>query len=203
MGKNLKGGNKAKKMKNNSSAKEEKVTYPDNEQYYAVVDKFNSHASIFVTFIDEDENGSKKEINANGVIRGKLIKRMHGIKPGMLLIISKRDFESASKERPTVDILHKYSDYETRQVLYYVPNELKSKYNLGKSTNDNNNDDISFSDNYKEFMNDDDKHELYEAELIPQQSYHDLDEMTGYDDEEAAEMAEITRLARLKAKGKM
>ena len=199
MGKNTKGGNKAKKMKN-TSAKVEKVIYPDNEQYYAVVDKFNSHSSIFVSYIDEDETGAKKEVNANGVIRGKLIRRMRGITPGMLLIISKRDFESASKERPTVDILHKYTDSETRQVLYYVPNELKAKYNLGKSNNDDK-DGISFSDNYKEYLNDDEREEIENEELVPQQAYNDLDEMTGYDDEEAAEMAEIARLARLKAKG--
>lgn len=195
----MKGGNKAKKMKN-TSAKIEKVIYPDIDQYYAVVDKFNSHSSIFVTYIDEDESGNKKEVNANGVIRGKLIKRMRGITPGMLLIISKRDFESSSKELPTVDILHKYSDYETRQVLFYVPNGLKVKYNLGKPTGHNDTDDISFSDNYKEFLNDDERNEIYEEELIPQQSYNDLNDIDTYDDEETAEMEEIMRLARVKAR---
>lgn len=142
------GGKKAKKMKN-SGPEKKSIIYPDNDQYYAIAEKFHSHSNIDVLFVDKDEEGNETLANGIGVMRGKIIKRVKKVSPGDIFIISKRDFEtvkSCSKQK--VDILHKYNDMERSEVIRYLHNTLKSA--LNKDTNNSSSSNINNSDSEDE-----------------------------------------------------
>lgn len=148
------GGKKAKKMKNSGPVKKD-TEYADEEQYYAIADKFNSHSNIDLCFVDKDEKGKDELVFAIGTIRGKLIKRLKKIKKGDIFIITKRDFATIKQgEKQKVDIIHKYNDNERSHIINKFPQLLKS-YNsnidINASKDDNSDDDeIIFARDEKE-----------------------------------------------------
>jgi hypothetical protein len=123
MGRNTFGGKKAKKMKNSGPVKRD-IVYPENSEYYAVIDKFNSHSNINLYYFDSDDSGEKM-VFARGVIRGKQLKRIKKGSSGDILIVCKRDFES-KKTVPTVDIIHKYPECDKSVILKLLPKPLKT-----------------------------------------------------------------------------
>lgn len=149
------GGKKAKKMKNSGPVKKE-TEYADEEQYYAVADKFNSHSNINLCFVDKDEKGKDELVFAIGIIRGKLIKRIKKVRKGDIFIISKRDFATVKGgDKQKVDIIHKYNDSERTHIINKFPSLLKSynntiDMNASKEDNSSDDDDIIFARDEKE-----------------------------------------------------
>lgn len=159
MVKNTRGGKKAKKMKNSGPVQRATI-YPDEEQYYAIVEKFHSHSNIDVYFVDRDEDGKECLKMALGVIRGCLIKRLKKIDKGDIFIISKREFETVKpNSKPKVDIIHKYFPHETQHIMSRLPIILrncisldtKKKTGSGNSSSDSNDEDEDiFNREYKQ-----------------------------------------------------
>lgn len=127
MVRNTMGGKKAKKMKNHGPILKSTI-YPDDEQLYAIVEKFNSHSSILIHYMEKDKDTDKYFVNQGiGILRGKLIKRIKKVSKGDILIVSKRNFETEKNNKMIrLDILHKYRDYEKNKILIWLPEELKN-----------------------------------------------------------------------------
>ena len=206
MVKNTMGGKLAKKLKNSGPSTEQKaIVYPDDEQYYGVVDKFNSHSNINVYFVDIDkEDGCERLVLGLGVIRGSILKRIKKVAPGDIFIVSKRDFETA-KEKPKLDILHKYNDYERNKITDKLPLLLKTYLNNHNTQNnknktvvnnedDDNQDDIIFekekhkSDNRIKRLNNGPKSNTITNDYL---SGHDLPESDDDEDNEDVDTKSI------------
>ena len=137
MVRNTMGGKKAKKMKNSGPVQKATI-YPDEEQYYAIVEKFYSHSNIDLYFVDiDEEDGKERLVLGLGIIRGSLIKRLKRVAIGDIFIVSKREFETA-KKKPTLDILHAYKPFERNGIIAKLPEQLRYHLN-NQSTNSKNN----------------------------------------------------------------
>jgi hypothetical protein len=157
MVRNTMGGKKAKKMKNGGPIKRDTI-YPDKDQYYAVVEKFYSHSNIDIYYVDVDKDDNPILILGSGVIRGKIIKRIHTVNAGDIFIISKRDFETV-KLKPTLDILHSYKPQERNLIIpklhkllkFYINSQvINNKPSNNEDDDDNDNDNILFTREQKE-----------------------------------------------------
>jgi len=144
MPKNVQGGSKHKKMKNNSNSDE--VTHYDlilksgKEQDYGKIDKILGNGRFILLCNDK--------IKRLGVIRGKMRKR-NWVNMGSIVLYSIREYE-----KDKIDIIHVY----TNTVLKMLENEMKLNFNI---SNDNNDDDDDI------FTNNDTNIE-YTMETVPE-----------------------------------
>lgn len=141
MGKNLKGGNKSKGMKNSLGLKRSFPTKEDPLEYYAkVVKKYGNRFGV----ITEENLSKERKARMRGTMR-------HGrggswINIDDMVLISLRDF---SNDDDTCDILFKYNNEERRIILADNP-DLKQLFSPnGKTMNgfdDFEDDNIEFTD---------------------------------------------------------
>lgn len=130
MPKNVKGGNKHKKMKNNSNSDE--ITQNDlilksgKEQDYGKIEKILGNGRFNLLCNDK--------ITRLGIIRGKMRKR-NWVNMGSIVLYSIREYE-----KDKVDIIHVYSN----SVLKMLEHKMNLNFNI---TNDNNDDDDIFTTN--------------------------------------------------------
>ena len=130
MPKNVKGGNKHKKMKNNSNSDE--ITQNDlilksgNEQDYGKIEKILGNGRFNLLCNDK--------ITRLGIIRGKMRKR-NWVNMGSIVLYSIREYE-----KDKVDIIHVYSN----SVLKMLEHKMNLNFNI---SNDNNDDDDIFTTN--------------------------------------------------------
>lgn len=128
MPKNLKGGNKHKKMKNkNINNEDDKIILKDSEdQDYGKVEKLLGNCRVDLLCNDK--------INRIGIIRGNM-KKKQWVNLHNIVLYSKREYEDNK-----VDIIHVYSNDSVKN--------LKNKMNLSFSTTEQEDeDDICFSNN--------------------------------------------------------
>ena len=135
MPKNVKGGSKHKKMKNNSNSDE--ITQSDlilksgKEQDYGKIEKILGNGRFSLLCNDK--------IIRLGIIRGKMRKR-NWVNMGSIVLYSIREYE-----KDKVDIIHVYSN----TVLKMLEHKMKLNFNI--SNNDDNDDDIfTTNDTYEE-----------------------------------------------------
>ena len=144
MPKNVKGGSKHKKMKNNSNSDE--ITQNDlilksgKEQDYGKIEKILGNGRFNLLCNDK--------ITRLGIIRGKMRKR-NWVNMGSIVLYSIREYE-----KDKVDIIHVYSN----TVLKMLESKMKLNFNI---SNDNNDDDDDI------FTNNDSNME-YTIETIPE-----------------------------------
>lgn len=130
MPKNVKGGSKHKKMKNNSNSDE--ITQSDlilksgKEQDYGKVEKILGNGRFSLLCNDK--------ITRLGIIRGKMRKR-NWVNMGSIVLYSIREYE-----KDKVDIIHVYSN----TVLKMLEHKMKLNFNI---SNDDDNDDDIFTTN--------------------------------------------------------
>tara|TARA_Y100000589_G_scaffold312504_1_gene332919 strand:- start:645 stop:1184 length:540 start_codon:yes stop_codon:yes gene_type:complete len=130
MPKNVKGGNKHKKMKNNSNSDE--ITQNDlilksgNEQDYGKIEKILGNGRFNLLCNDK--------ITRLGIIRGKMRKR-NWVNMGSIVLYSIREYE-----KDKVDIIHVYSN----SVLKMLEHKMNLNFNI---SNDNNDDEDIFTTN--------------------------------------------------------
>ena len=130
MPKNVKGGNKHKKMKNNSNSDE--ITQNDlilksgNEQDYGKIEKILGNGRFNLLCNDK--------ITRLGIIRGKMRKR-NWVNMGSIVLYSIREYE-----KDKVDIIHVYSN----SVLKMLEHKMNLNFNI---SNDNNDEDDIFTTN--------------------------------------------------------
>ena len=130
MPKNVKGGNKHKKMKNNSNSDE--ITQNDlilksgKEQDYGKIEKILGNGRFNLLCNDK--------ITRLGIIRGKMRKR-NWVNMGSIVLYSIREYE-----KDKVDIIHVYSN----SVLKMLEHKMNLNFNV---SNDNNDDDDIFTTN--------------------------------------------------------
>ena len=130
MPKNVKGGNKHKKMKNNSNSDE--ITQNDlilksgKEQDYGKIEKILGNGRFNLLCNDK--------ITRLGIIRGKMRKR-NWVNMGSIVLYSIREYE-----KDKVDIIHVYSN----SVLKMLEHKMNLNFNI---SNDNNDDDDIFTTN--------------------------------------------------------
>lgn len=130
MPKNVKGGSKHKKMKNNSNSDE--ITQSDlilksgKEQDYGKVEKILGNGRFSLLCNDK--------ITRLGIIRGKMRKR-NWVNMGGIVLYSIREYE-----KDKVDIIHVYSN----TVLKMLEHKMKLNFNI---SNDDDNDDDIFTTN--------------------------------------------------------
>lgn len=135
MPKNVKGGSKHKKMKNNSNSDE--ITQSDlilksgKEQDYGKIEKILGNGRFSLLCNDK--------IIRLGIIRGKMRKR-NWVNMGSIVLYSIREYE-----KDKVDIIHVYSN----TVLKMLEHKMKLNFNI--SNDDDNDDDIfTTNDTYEE-----------------------------------------------------
>lgn len=110
MPKNITGGNKAKKGKNNPTVNVQKeLIYADKSgyQFYAVIENFMGHSAKLIMQLEYiDATGKPKtELKPiDGIIRGKIMKKCKP-KKGDVMLVCTREFSSKF-----VDIIHKYTE---------------------------------------------------------------------------------------------
>ena len=110
MPKNITGGNKAKKGKNNPSVNVAKeLIYADKSgyQFYAVIEQFMGHSAKLIMQAETiDDKGHRKTDlkSVDGVVRGKIMKKCKP-KKGDVMLVCTRDFSTKF-----VDIIHKYTE---------------------------------------------------------------------------------------------
>ena len=130
MPKNLKGGNKHKKMKNNSNSNEitsaDLILKTDTEQDYGKVEKILGNGRFSLLCNDK--------IIRLGIIRGKMRKR-NWVNMGSIVLYSIREYE-----KDKVDIIHVYSN----NILKMLEYKMNLNFNI---SNDNNDDDDIFTTN--------------------------------------------------------
>lgn len=129
MPRNVGGGKQHKRRKNGGPTGPGPITYPDEDQTYAIVTKLLGNGTLDM-MMDLKEKGKVSVIPVVGRIRGILRKRRVRFFPGSLTIVSRREFvtgkdEEGAKER--VDVLHRYDDDHARRILNdgLLSNELK------------------------------------------------------------------------------
>ena len=131
MPKNVKGGSKHKKMKNNSNNDE--ITQSDlilksgKEQDYGKIEKILGNGRFNLLCNDK--------ITRLGIIRGKMRKR-NWVNMGSIVLYSTRDYE-----KDKVDIIHVYSNTVLKML------EHKMNLNFNVSNEDNDDDDIFTTNN--------------------------------------------------------
>ncbi len=131
MPKNVKGGSKHKKMKNNSNSDE--ITQSDlilksgKEQDYGKIEKILGNGRFNLLCNDK--------ITRLGIIRGKMRKR-NWVNMGSIVLYSTRDYE-----KDKVDIIHVYSN----NVLKMLEHKMNLNFNV--SNEDNDDDDIFTTNN--------------------------------------------------------
>jgi initiation factor 1A len=131
MPKNVKGGSKHKKMKNNSNSDE--ITQSDlilksgKEQDYGKIEKILGNGRFNLLCNDK--------ITRLGIIRGKMRKR-NWVNMGSIVLYSTRDYE-----KDKVDIIHVYSNTVLKML------EHKMNLNFNVSNEDNDDDDIFTTNN--------------------------------------------------------
>ena len=164
MPKNVKGGNKHKKMKNNSNSDE--ITQSDlilksgKEQDYGKIEKILGNGRFNLLCNDK--------ITRLGIIRGKMRKR-NWVNMGSIVLYSTREYE-----KNKVDIIHVYSN----TVLKMLESKMKLNFNI---SNDNNDDDDDI------FTNNDSNME-YTIETIPEKQkntnqYYNFSDSSDEEDE--------------------
>lgn len=130
MPKNLKGGNKHKKMKNNSNSNEitsaDLVLKTDKDQDYGKVDKILGNGRFTILCNDK--------IKRLGIIRGNMRKKKW-INLGNIILYSIRPYE-----KDKVDIIHVYEN----NILKMLQHKMDLQFNISNETND---DDIFLIDN--------------------------------------------------------
>ena len=139
MPKNVKGGSKHKKMKNNSHnddiTSQDTILKSGSEQDYGKVEKLLGNCRVTLLCNDGE--------NRIGIIRGNMRKR-NWLNMGSVVIYSKRDYE-----KNKVDIIHVYNS----NALKLIQSKMNLTFNL---IEEENNDDI-FSvdvDNDEVFIDD-------------------------------------------------
>ena len=125
MPKNVKGGSKHKKMKNNSNSEDtltaEKILKSGEDQDYGKVEKILGSGRF--TLICNDN------IRRLGIIRGNMRKKKW-VNLGNIVIYSVRDYE-----KDKVDIIHVY----TNNILKLIQHKMNLNFNISDVDND---DDI-------------------------------------------------------------
>lgn len=110
MPKNLTGGNKAKKGKNNPTVNIQKeLVYADNTgfQFYAVIEQFMGHSAKLIMQREEPTATGGNRVTLvpiDGLVRGKIMKKCKP-KKGDVVLVCTREFSNKF-----VDIIHKYTD---------------------------------------------------------------------------------------------
>ena len=139
MPKNVKGGSKHKKMKNNSHnddiTSQDTILKSGSDQDYGKVEKLLGNCRVTLLCNDGE--------NRIGIIRGNMRKR-NWLNMGSVVIYSKRDYE-----KDKVDIIHVYNS----NALKLIQSKMNLTFNL---VEEENNDDI-FSvevDNDEVFIDD-------------------------------------------------
>lgn len=138
MPKNIKGGNKAKSLKNNSGlVKNRDIPYPEEEDdsHVAIVTKVNGDGRYICQIVDN--NGTQPKNYPVNLSKG--VKNKYGrgiiIVPGTYILIAIREFQ-----KDKGDIIFIYKDSE-------LSNLIENNYIIIKnSLVDNNESDIQFSD---------------------------------------------------------
>ena len=129
MPKNVKGGNKHKKMKNNSNSGEildsDLVLKSGKEQDYGKIEKILGNGRFLLLCNDS--------ITRLGIIRGKMRKRSW-VNLGSIVLYSIRSYEKGK-----VDIIHSYSNT--------ILKVLEKRMNLNFNISDNVDDDDIFTTN--------------------------------------------------------
>ena len=134
MPKNVKGGSKHKKMKNNSNSDE--ITQNDlilksgKEQDYGKVEKILGNGRFSLLCNDK--------ITRLGIIRGNMRKR-NWVNMGSIVLYSIREYE-----KDKVDIIHVYSN----NILKMLEHKMNLNFNI--SNEDNDDDDIFTTNNIYE-----------------------------------------------------
>ena len=134
MPKNVKGGSKHKKMKNNSNSDE--ITQNDlilksgKEQDYGKVEKILGNGRFSLLCNDK--------ITRLGIIRGNMRKR-NWVNMGNIVLYSVREYE-----KDKVDIIHVYSN----NILKMLEHKMNLNFNI--SNEDNDDDDIFTTNNIYE-----------------------------------------------------
>jgi hypothetical protein len=181
MVRNSMGGKKAKKMKNSGPVKRATI-FPNEDQFYAVIDKCHSHSNIEICYINEDDIGNSKLTIGIGVLRGKIIKRIKKINPGDLLIVSKRDFETVKVgAKPKLDIIHKYNDNERSFIIQQVPSDLRSYIDTQFSRLDASKDTSLDIENEIMFQDDGSKYERHKSKNNFHNNVVTTDYLAGFD----------------------
>lgn len=130
MVKNLKGGNKHKKMKNNSNSNEitaaDMVLKTDKDQDYGKVDKILGNGRFTILCNDK--------IKRLGIIRGNMRKKKW-INLGNIILYSIRPYE-----KDKIDIIYVYEN----SILKILQHKMDLNFNISNETND---DDIFLIDN--------------------------------------------------------
>ena len=155
MGRNQFGGKHKHKKRVRESTQKKDLSVVDtkdpNQYYAAVLDFHGTNASV--KYIRNPVGGSKEEVTANGIVRGKIFKRCKRLVKGHVLIISERPFELGK-----VDILHLLTDEELYEHKYNGEFSQEFK-NIISSLSLNNNEsyinsgEIEFNHNIEEEEN--------------------------------------------------
>ena len=136
MPKNVKGGNKHKKMKNNSNSDE--ITQNDlilksgKEQDYGKIEKILGNGRFNLLCNDK--------ITRLGIIRGKMRKR-NWVNMGSIVLYSIREYE-----KDKVDIIHVYSS----SVLKMLEHKMNLNFNVSNDNDDDDDDIFSTNNIYEE-----------------------------------------------------
>ena len=136
MPKNVKGGSKHKKMKNNSNNDE--ITQNDlilksgKEQDYGKIEKILGNGRFELLCNDK--------IKRLGIIRGKMRKR-NWVNMGSIVLYSIREYE-----KDKVDIIHVYN----LQVLKMLEHKMNLNFNISNNNNDDDDDIFMTNDTYED-----------------------------------------------------
>lgn len=127
MPKNVKGGNKHKKQKNNNTMSDKDIIFKDsNEQDYGKVIKLLGNCRVLLLCNDKKER--------LGIIRGNMRKKMW-INMDNVVLYSKRDYEDDK-----VDIIFVYKN----EIINNNYKKMNLKFNINPESNDN--EDIFLSE---------------------------------------------------------
>lgn len=161
MGKNVKGGNKAKKQKNSTNKDvTNKVTdFRDKSQgqVYGVITKVYGGGRVQVSFIDDINFDVGQKQTKLGIVRGSSKKGKYkynliNVRIGNVILISLRSYD-----KDKVDVLYRYNDYDINVLRKgkHINEQLLENTNKNISnTNTNNNDD---GNSGPEFYDEDDE----------------------------------------------
>lgn len=178
MPKNIKGGKGAKKQKNSANRPTQSedmsskaILKPDGSgsQFFAIVDNFFGKTAN-VVYIDKVRGLTK----TTAIIRGAVMKRCKRFVPGDVVIVCTRDFET-DKEKPKVDLVHKYFDTDIKELKKrrdldskfltlldsYIVASGKGETNIQKAYDDYNQDNIRFTNEERStFAEEEDDYEV-------------------------------------------
>ena len=133
MPRNIHGGNKTKKRKNNCQ-KNYSLIFKESEDYgYAQVISNLGNGCLNLILLSNKDEGEK----LLGHIRGKI--RRGKFNKDDVVLIGFRDFEKDYKTVKNVDVLHKYTDEHVKDLILY--NEIKVINTLNGIKVNNDDDD--------------------------------------------------------------